>query len=588
MLQFVVARAGWRSLALRCAVVALAWAAMPVSAGDAPAAGNRLAGEDTDAREALRLGERIYRQGIGVDGAPLRAIAAGDVPVDGTMFTCVNCHRRSGIGSLEGPLIALPINGKELSVPRRRAGAWNPSTQGQGPGSPERWTLPPRFQMQDLRPPYTDETLVRALRAGVDPTGRVLSRAMPRYVLSERDMAVLTQYLKQLSTDTDPGATEETLRFATVVTDGVSDTDRDAMLAVLRAHIDARNTQTRPYERRAKAGPFYKTEKFGAYRRLELDVWELTGPADTWREQLEAHYRAEPVFALLGGIAAGPWAPIHEFCEDHEIPAIFPVTDQPVVSDSDWYTLYYSKGLHQEGEAAARFLQHSKKLESGARVLQLFRPDTRGADAARGFREAWKENAGTNLDSRPLYADDELSAVLNSVPAEGIAAVILWLDGEEVISGLRGPLAESDTAAPIFASWTLTQPELGRVPLVARERLYLTYPYSLPDLMEQRSRGIEAWLRARQIAPGNAEIQAKMYFLGWMLPGAISSMRSEFYRDYFLEGFDMMPDQDYAVALYPRLSFGPDQRYASKGCYIAQLTPGEDPKIRPVSDWVIY
>ncbi len=214
---------------------------------------------------------------------------------------------------------------------------------------------------RDLRwrtsdPPYTDETLARVLRTGVDPAGRVLNRAMPRYDLGDRDMAVLTYYLKHLSTDTDPGADEQTIRFATVVTEGVPDADRDAMLAVVRAHISARNTQTRPYERRAKAGPFYKTEKFGAYRKLALDVWELKGPADTWREQLEAYYRAKPVFALLGGIAAGPWAPIHKFCEEHEIPSIFPITEQPVVSDSDWYTLYFSKGLYQEGEAAARYL----------------------------------------------------------------------------------------------------------------------------------------------------------------------------------------------------------------------------------------
>jgi hypothetical protein len=39
--------------------------------------------------------------------------------------------------------------------------------------------------------------------------------------------------------------------------------------------------------------------------------------------------------------------------------------------------------------------------------------------------------------------------------------------------------------------------------------------------------------------------------------------------------------------LYPRVSFGPGQRYVSKGCYIVQLTDDPAPKIKSVSDWVI-
>ncbi len=79
-----------------------------------------------------------------------------------------------------------------------------------------------------------------------------------------------------------------------------------------------------------------------------------------------------------------------------------------------------------------------------------------------------------------------------------------------------------------------------------------------------------------------------MYFLGWMLPGSIKSMRSEFFREYFLEGYDMMIDQDYSIAVYPRLTFGPGQRYASKGCYIAKLVLGPKTELIPVSDWVTY
>jgi hypothetical protein len=86
----------------------------------------------------------------------------------------------------------------------------------------------------------------------------------------------------------------------------------------------------------------------------------------------------------------------------------------------------------------------------------------------------------------------------------------------------------------------------------------------------------------------NIQIQSKVYFLGWMLTGTVKMMGDDFYRDYFLDVLDMMRDEHYAIALYPRLSFGPGQRYASKGCYVVQLSEGPQSALVPVSGWVIH
>jgi hypothetical protein len=50
---------------------------------------------------------------------------------------------------------------------------------------------------------------------------------------------------------------------------------------------------------------------------------------------------------------------------------------------------------------------------------------------------------------------------------------------------------------------------------------------------------------------------------------------------------EMVANQESSIAVYPRLTFGPDQRYASKGCYIVQLTPGPNPEPVKRSDWVV-
>jgi hypothetical protein len=79
-----------------------------------------------------------------------------------------------------------------------------------------------------------------------------------------------------------------------------------------------------------------------------------------------------------------------------------------------------------------------------------------------------------------------------------------------------------------------------------------------------------------------------MYFLTGMLAGSVKHMRHDFYRDYFLDVMDMMRDQYYSVATYHRLSFGPGQRYASKGCYIVQLGDGPQPELIARTGWVVH
>jgi len=249
--------------------------------------------------EALHQGEMMYRKGILPSGEPMQATVQGYIPVEGTMFSCESCHLKSGLGSIEGTVISLPTSATEL---------YKPFTKASEESIPNWDLMPDPIQTIIRRPAYTDKTLAIALWAGVDPGGRELNWTMPRYHLEDRDMEIMVFYLKHLSAVTSPGVTDSTLRFATVVTEDAPAVDREAMLAVLNAHVVARNSQGRLREERAKRGPFYHKKMDTAYRRMALDVWELKGAPETWRQQLENHYRKAPVFALLGGISGGEWA----------------------------------------------------------------------------------------------------------------------------------------------------------------------------------------------------------------------------------------------------------------------------------------
>ncbi|HEY4743874.1 MAG TPA: hypothetical protein VIH45_04395, partial [Desulfuromonadaceae bacterium] len=331
-------------------------------------------------QERVRLGERMYREGILPSGEPMQAYVKGDIPAPGTAFACVSCHMRSGRGSVEGGVVTPPVTGDRLFQP------FQPLFKNME----QKY-----FPLPHQRPAYTDTTLAEAIRSGGTPTGQRLNDVMPRYLIDDPNMAQLISYLKSLSSAVSPGVSDTHMSFATIITDDVRPEERDAMLAPLDAYIAIKNNQANANKtpRGARARLMVENmlgSREMALRTLSLSRWVLKGPADTWRGQLEEYYRKEPVFALLGGITNGDWRPIHQFSEDHRIPCLFPITDFPVVSATDWYTVYFSKGYYQEGEAVARYL-NSRDEAAKRPVVQVVRASREGQALAAGFLETWRD-----------------------------------------------------------------------------------------------------------------------------------------------------------------------------------------------------
>jgi Periplasmic binding protein len=525
----------------------------------------------------LQQGERIYREGILPSGEPLQAVVKGDIPVVGTAFSCVSCHLRSGLGSLEGGVITPPTTGKKL---------YQPLYAGRERTHSERKNVPAYFQSLAHRPAYTDETLAAALRMGVGPGGQELNSVMPRYFLDDRDRGVLISYLKALSAESSPGVTETALRFATIVTEGVSDEDREAMLVPLQTYVAARNNQAKNYQTRAKYGVFAE-EMDLSYRKLSLSVWELKGPAETWRAQLEEYYRGEQVFALLGGIAAGEWKPIHVFSEEHRIPCIFPITDFPVVSETDWYTLYFSKGLYQEGEAAAKHLARMEQLSAESPVLQLVQDSRAGRALQAGFESAWQELGRGRPLTVTLQAGEPIAKDLlqRLVEKDKPAVILLWTDAG-AMPALEKLAAPAARPRRVYLSSSLLKQGLWTIPEPVRDIVFMAYPFRLPQEEKAYTNYARGLLRGKNTPIDDRRISTRMYSLVRLMTETFMHIRRDYYRDYFLDVISMLSDQEYPD--YVRLSFGPGQRYASKGCYIVQLTPGPNPELVRRSDWVIY
>ncbi len=560
--------------------------------------------------EMLQWGELMYRDGLLPSGESMKATINGDVTVPGNAFSCVSCHLRSGIGSVEGQYVSPPTNGRKLFKPYYQ---YDPDPQDYSiikkSMNEGREPVLPLY-----RPAFTDQTLAAAIREGVSPSGRRLKEIMPRYLLEDRDMAILTSYLKTLSDEVSPGVDKQykTIRFATVIAGDVPAADRKEMLATVDAIIELHNKNAKVKNRRQNLGTEIKEADFN-YPMFTLSRWELKGPASTWRAQLDEHYRKEPVFALLGGLSAAHWQPMHEFSEQNKIPCLLPITDLPVVSDTDWYTLYFNKGMYQEGDTTARYLALNSDPAADGAVLQVVEDSARARAVAGGFLEAWKEIGRTEPETIYLPPGERISAAMLRKLNEQKhpAALMLWT-AAGTLQAVDALAADRERVKMVFVSSSLLQQDLWALPEKARDVTYITYPYRLDDGKDLYTVNSRLWLEKRTIPDGGKRISTRMFSLSNVLlepfqvvrrdynPNGLGKgqvtmenqfemmmhVKRNYYRDYLFDVIGMFADK--LSIDYERLSFGPGQRYASKGCYIVQLSGGPKAELIKKSDWVIH
>lgn len=546
----------------------------------APAAeGKKLVG-GLSPEAALRAGERLYRTGMLPSGKPVAAIIRGNKRITGGDLTpCANCHTRSGLGAVVEEMLVPPINGPMLYAPLKY--------MQQIPGPIEHRTM-----FANTRPAYTDLTLANALVKGVSPSGRPLSPFMPRYQLTAKEAEVMVHYLKNLSAKHSPGVTEQELRFAVVLSDTVTPEARDALLQPLEAYF-REEWNGRVVAQLTKRSTRWREDKPAGplFRKVALDIWELKGGPEGWRSQLEAYNSAQPVFALLGGLVPGSWEPVHRFCEDNRIPCILPQTDLPVLSSSDWYTLYFSQGYYQEGAAAARYLAKSPGTPSGTPVIQVLRDNAEGKALAQGFAAERKKTGEGPVVQRIIAPNEKTDQAFWKKLAEDHpgAVMLVWLGAADLegVASLLEPGVKK-TPSRLFVSATLLDRSWQSIPDSLRDITHITYPNRLPDDSRYPREIFTGWMKMKKLPVLNEEISSKVYLLNRILALTLVDLGTEYYRDFFMDLLDFGKDQTSTSVVYPLLRFAPGQRYASVGCYVVTLTKGTSPRLVPQGEWILF
>src|SRR5512139_101538 len=484
------------------------------------------------ADSALDEGESIYRRGVLASGRPLEAIREGGVRIAGKDAACINCHRRSGLGSKEGFISIPPITGQYLFHPRA--------------ANAEDDYLPFVETMRADRDPYTDATLARAIREGLNSADKPFNYLMPHYELSDAAMASLTAYLKQLEHRAVPGVSDTVLHFATIITPDADPVKARGMLDVLEHYFADKNATTFAPAPRLHAS---RRMMFRVNRRWQLHVWRLHGPAKTWQTQLERHFAQEPVLAVISGLGGKNWAPVHAFCEHAKVPCLFPnVESPPAEADHDFYTLYFTRGVALEAGLMADSILNGRS--NVATVEQVYRAGDTGEAGAKALAAALEQH-GIAVRNHVLAAGK---------PGQGVArlmrkiakpdALVLWLRPADIAALGKAP------AAPPAVLMSGLMGGLERTPLPAswRDSMRIAYPFALPD---ERRVGVDfafGWFTIRHIPVVAEQVQADTYLACGLLSETLKHMVDTFVPDYLVERIEDGLSHRIITGYYPHLS----------------------------------
>ncbi|MDE2150089.1 MAG: ABC transporter substrate-binding protein [Gammaproteobacteria bacterium] len=548
------------------------------------ACGSVGSGNGHGALSEVALGRRIYRHGVGTDGKPIQAFSQHDIAMVGGQAACINCHRPSGLGSNEGGYYVPPINAPLLYAPRKldRLRLF-PSLYHQI--QPQRFKH--RLYQPRMRPAYTRDSLGKTLRTGIDPGGNTLAAIMPRYQISAADVAALDAYLHTLSAHIDPGVTATEIRLATVFSDNVPASQREAMLSLMREYVSYYNLNRREDLARGRFSPYNRSEFVPIQRAWTLSVWELKGDASTWRAQLENYYRKDKVFALIGGKVRGSWTGPAAFCNAHHLPYLFPDTELPAWPPKPYgYTVYFDAGLALEAQVTANFLADG--VAGSDSVMQLAAADDYGRLPARVFQQTLgKLEPRVKVQQLTFHGRTDLEHDLRSLHGNFNRILVVW-PGEDVAGAIAALAAVRPDAALIFLpSRAIDAVKKQAFSADFASAFRFADPYELDPSSHVKSYETRAWMLTRRLDLSHPTLMFEEYYAMSLLQAAVFEISNDYYRDYLLERVEDESQKDLNPGVFPKLALGPGERFAAKGAYIVRLDPDRKPSgLSRVSDWI--
>lgn len=372
-----------------------------------------------------KAGQQLYRYGQANTDSPVQArLEAADTVVDASLLPCAGCHGRDGRGRAEGGLNPPDITWARLSKPYGER-------------------LPGARQ----HPPYTEASLARAIREGVDPGGNRLSPAMPRYSLSQRQVRDLIAYLQRIEEDFDPGISDQSLVLGTwQPLSGAQADGGQAVSLSLREAIAQINLDGGIHGRRLTLVVVDSAE------RDEQAVLD---------ELLDQH----EVFALVAVQTSS--AAQQEQLRQAGVPLVGTLLRNDPGPGSAW-TFEPLAGIQDQMKALGLFAEQALSARGAALILV-------GPEPA---HQAQAESLSRWLVQRGWPAPAIQGAEAPLVLGDGLSA--LFLLGSGLSSSQVSLLASHSPPPYLLLAGEQAQAELFELPMAFSARVFVAYPF-LPD-----------------------------------------------------------------------------------------------------------
>lgn len=489
-----------------------------------------------------RRGKALYLRGESSTGQEITALL-NDLDVPASTLTCAGCHGARGEGKTEGGVTAGNL-------------VWSNLTKAYGH----------THDNGRKHGAFTETDFVRALTAGVDPSGNKLAVAMPAYRMPQQEMSDLIAYLKRIDTDLDPGVSDDKIVIGTLLPDKTALTGLgQAMEDVLQAYFGEINS---------RGGIFN--------RKIELRV--LNGDAGATVTNMKHLIDDQQVFAIVSGLTAGAEDGVSALSREREVPFIGPSTLLPErATPLNRYVFYLLAGLKEQAQSLVNFAARKTDLKT-ARVA-IVSPDSEFSKGIAASVEEQGKKLGLTAITPVHYERDAFKASesVAALKAKGVDTVFLLDSGADAAAFFKAAEA-ADWMPSVYLLGTLvgkTAPEL--IPAKMKDRVFFAFATVPADVSAEGVAEYSGLLQRNKLTSAHAAAQASAIAAAKILVHALELCGKDLSRERLVTTLEGL--YEYDTGLMPKVTFGPNRRIGVLGAYIVTIDP--EKKIFPASaEWV--
>ena len=475
-------------------------------------------------------GKAIYQRGASPSGPEIIAMM-GEIDVPASTLTCAGCQGVRGEGKTEGGVIAGQLTWTHLT---KSYGHSHPSGRKHGP--------------------FNELSFIRSVANGLDPAGNPLLVTMPRYRMTQEQMADLLAYVKRIAADSDPGVTEQAIIIGSVLpAHGPLTETGAAMRDVLTAYFAEVNSR----------GGIYN-------RRIELHVVESRATAAETTSAAGELATREQVFAFIGGLSAGADRELAALAAEREIPfvgpgTLLPPTDTPI----NRQVFYLLSGVREQSRALVNFAAARPELTKTRAAIVADGGEL--TQAASNAAEEQAKKTGWEKIDREAYQGggfDAAQLVRKLRLAETGVVFFFGESGDEAVF-IREAAAAGWTPHIFLLGALAGRGLLGAISQEFKDKLFLAYPTVPADITPSAAAEFRALQGKHKFALRHSASQLAALAAAKVFVEALKRAGQDLTREKLIGALESL--YDFETGVTPRLTFGPNRRVGAPGAYIIAI-----------------